>query len=166
MPATGSLPTFTASTQGNTLSPTNSAPPSSESLERAARLVELALNRPAIVAAGNASPESPERRSGLHGKGRVLVACVPIEAGEGAGSSFVCRHHEIVGNDGPLDRAIAPVARSHGADSYAILALDPPHRRDNGATAVADTALCILSREPHDWTPAERHGLATVASSL
>ena len=94
------------------------------------------------------------------------MACVQIDTGEGAAASFVYRHHESAGSTGRLDRAIAPLARAHGALSYAILALTPPQGRENGTTGLADTALCVLSREPHDWTQSERQGLTTVAASL
>ena len=152
--------------QGNAVSAGIMAVPSPESLERAARLVELALNRPAVVAAATASSEAPDRRSGLHGNGRVVVACVRIDSSEGAAPSWVYRSHENSGTRGPLDRAAMPLVKAHGAVSYAIVPLGEPRHGGNGSAVVAESALCILSREPHEWTEAQRQGLSTIASSL
>ena len=166
LPSDENLPTFTANNQGSSLSAAASSVPAPESLERAARLIELALSRPAVVISSGAAPEVPDRRSGLHGKGRVIVAVVAIDPRAGAGPAYVYRHHETDGNAGPLADTVAPFAKAHGAVSYAVIPLSAPHPEGNGGVALSDSALCIFSREPHEWTDTEREGLTIVASSL
>ena len=162
---TRSLPTYTASTQGNAGFAATAAVPSPESLDRAARLVELALNRPAIVV-GRAPSDIPDRRSGLHGSGRVIVASVRVGSSDGAAPSWVYRLHETTGSSSALDRAAMSLAKAHGAISYAAIPLDEPRHEGTGVVTTGENALCILSREPHEWTESERKGLVTIASSL
>ena len=94
------------------------------------------------------------------------MACVTIDPSESAAASWVYRFHDNSGSSGPLDRAAMPLVKAHGAVSYAVIPLGDPRHGDNGSAGAAVSALCILSREPHEWTEAERQGLLVIASSL
>ena len=140
--------------------------PTPESLERVARLVEIVLGRPTAVAQATGSSADAERRSSDAGSPRVIVACVPLDAQSAPFPAVVYRGQVPAGASEPLDRAVAALAASHGAMSYAVITLAEPHHEGNGDAPTADSALCVISRETREWTDSERRSLATIASSL
>ncbi|GAC1659499.1 MAG: hypothetical protein NVS4B3_27960 [Gemmatimonadaceae bacterium] len=142
-----------------------------ESVERTARLVELALGTPVSLLAGSGGsavselpatdlmPGNSARAAALPGGSRESLQFCLASVSEGVSVRF---SSDVATDREPL---LLDGVRYSGARAYAVFPLTTaPSPGPELAAPNERVAMCILSDTPREWTERERRSLTTIAA--